>query len=237
MRPKTSKKPNVMRVSLDKLLADLGQGADTNDEWTRANDERGNIAETIGVDVATWSTREKSTKVQMRDARRQRRAVEAVTRLPEPGEYLHIITGQEFAGFDLLPAMLTLTQARRFEALTLTTLGFSKLNLEAIAAMVRSGKVRPAGLRILCSDFFRRADRDIWRTGAEQAHRLGYGFRSTRNHTKLILAEVGRRHFVVESSANLRSCANLEQFTITQSKQLFDFHAGWITQVWQTAED
>jgi len=221
--------------TLDELLEDLADQP-TTAQWSRDNADRRTIAEVLGVPVATWTSRTKGAKTETRDARRLARAVEAITALPRAGEYLHIITGQEFRGFDLLPAMLKLAKARRFDALTLTTLGFSRENLADLAAMIEAAQILPARLRILCSDFFRRADREIWRTGADQARRLGYDFRSTRNHTKLILAKIGRRFYVVESSANLRSCANLEQFTLTQSRKLYDFHESWLNQVWQTAE-
>lgn len=218
---------------LDQLLCELEPGRG---EWKKQNEGRRTIADQIGVPVATFTTRIKSTKTQTRDAIRAERAVEAITELPAPGEYIHVITGQEFAGFDLLGAILKLSGAKAFAALTLTTLGFSKPNLASLQGMIDAKQVKPKTLKILCSDFFRRSDRDIWKIGAGQAKRLGYGFRSTRNHTKLILADVGRR-YVVESSANLRSCANLEQFTMTHSKQLYEFHAGWIAKVWETAEN
>lgn len=206
------------------------------DEWSKPNQARATIARQIGRDVATWSLRRRSCKTVMRDARRLERAVEALDHLPSDGEYIHVVTGQEFRGFDLLPAMLRLAKAKRFDSLTLTTLGFSRDNLGELAHMIQAGQIPPAGLRILCSDFFRRADRHIWQAGAEQARRLGYGFRSTRNHTKLILANITGRFYAVESSANLRSCANLETFCMTQSRELYDFHQGWIGETWQTAQ-
>ena len=205
--------------------------------WTKANQARGTIAAQVGVEVATWTARTRSAKVMVRDARRLDRAVEALDHLPEAGEYWHCVVGGEFRGFDLLPAMLKLAKSERFDGLTLTTLGFSRDNLEDLGGMVEAKRIDPATLRILASDFFRRSDRDVWAHGAEQAKRLGYGFRSTRNHTKLILAAIVGKSFVVESSANLRSCANLEQFCITQSKALFDFHVEWIAAVWPTAQD
>jgi len=205
-------------------------------QWTKDNASRGTIAANLGVPVATWATRTRSVRMQAKDARRLERAVEALERLPDSGEYVHIVTGAEFRGFDLLPAMLRLAKAKRFDSLTLTTLGFSRDNLGELAHMVTAGQIPPDRLRILCSDFFRRSDRNIWQAGAEQARRLKYGFRSTRNHTKLILAAIARRCYAVESSANLRSCANLEQFTMTQSRTLFDFHSQWIAEVWPIAE-
>ena len=204
--------------------------------WTKANQDRGTIAGQLGVKVATFAMRQRAIRADAIDARRFERATEALTALPGPLEYLHMVTGAEFSGFDLLPAMLALSKADSFEALTLTTLGFSKRNLEALDAMMEAGKLKAGSLRILCSDFFRRSDREIWQIGRLQADRRGYGFRSTRNHTKLILGAIAGKSYVVESSANLRSCANLEQFTMTQSKDLFDFHAGWIETVWPTAE-
>jgi len=50
-----------------------------------------------------------------------------------------------------------------------------------------------------------------------------------RNHAKLLLMALddGRR-IVVESSANLRSCRNVEQFVISHDTGLYDFHAAWI---------
>jgi hypothetical protein len=220
-------------LDLSGLLGDEPPAA----EWSKPNEHRSSIAEQVGVPVATWTTRTRSTKVIARDARRLERAVEAVDRLPEPGEYLHFVVGGEFRGFDLLPAMLRLAKSERFDALTLTTLGFSRENLEDVGKMVVAGTIPPGDLRILASDFFRRADREIWQFGSDLARSLGFGFRSSRNHTKLTLACIAGKAYVVESSANLRSCANLEQFTMTQSRELYDFHAGWIEQIWQTSEE
>ena len=239
------KGPPVALPPVDFSAADLavdlsfdGQGEQTAaPKWTRANESRPRISQQLGVKVATWTTRQKSVRALVIDAQRFERAVDAVQRMPAPGEYLHIVTGQEFAGFDLLPAMLHLCKADAFETLTLTTLGFSRKNLEALATFIDAGKVPPRRLQILCSDFFRRADLDIWRLGVEQAKRYGYGFRSTRNHTKLILANIGGKYFVTESSANLRSCANLEQFTMTQSRAVHDFHLQWITLAWKTSDE
>jgi hypothetical protein len=233
MKPDTDLDGPLVGMDFSSLLGDDPPPQ----EWTKANESRSTIAGQLGVAVATWTTRTRSAKAIARDARRLEGAVDAVTRLPAAGEYIHIVTGQEFRGFDLVPAMLNLAKAKAFDALTLTTLGFSRDNLEDLAAMVAAGQIPPERLRILCSDFFRRADRAVWQFGAEQARRLGYGFRSTRNHTKLILASIAGKAYVVESSANLRSCANLEQFTLTQSQKLYDFHAGWIEQVWQTSEE
>jgi hypothetical protein len=38
-------------------------------------------------------------------------------------------------------------------------------------------------------------------------------------------------HYVIESSANLRSCRNIEQFTMTNDRELLTFHRSWMETV------
>lgn len=55
---------------------------------------------------------------------------------------------------------------------------------------------------------------------------------AARTHAKIIgMRMADGRAFVIESSANLRSCRNIEQFVMTQSRSLFDFHEGWMNDV------
>lgn len=172
--------------------------------------------------------REKIRKIVTFDARKVKCAADTIRSMPAPGESIHVIVGQSFAGFDLLPSFLDLTGAKRFDQLYMTTLGFSRDNLAQLELMIDAGRITAKNLRILCGDFFRRADSGIWDVGKLLAKERGFTFKSYRNHTKLILASIAGKRYVVESSANLRSCQNIEQFTITQSPELFAFHAEWI---------
>jgi hypothetical protein len=221
---------NLDGLPLD--LPDLDTLTDTGAEF-----QSGPIRDQLGIDNAVFCHRERARKVDTFDLSKVRRAAAALRTMPGPGEYVHLIVGQEFCGFDLLPAFLELTKARRFDNLYLTTLGFSRDNLAQLGALLDAGRIQPRKLRILCGDFFRRADSALWDIGRLLAKERGFVFRSFRNHTKLILAELAGRFFVVESSANLRSCQNLEAFTLTQSKRLFQFHAGWIERVLKVSHD
>lgn len=184
----------------------------------------------------TAAHREGQRRVVTFDARKVRLAADTLRAMPEPGESVHVIVSQSFVGFDLLPAFLTLTGAPRFERLYLTTLGFSRDNLAQLETMIRAGQVVPKACHVLCGDFFRRADSGLWDVGKLLAREHGFTFKSYRNHTKLILAKIGPRFFVVESSANLRSCQNIELFTVTQSASMFAFHAGWIDDIMPAAK-
>ncbi|NBV22239.1 MAG: hypothetical protein EB141_04940 [Verrucomicrobia bacterium] len=184
----------------------------------------------------TKAKRVQSARIVTFDARKVKTACDALQTMPMDQESVHIVVSQSFAGFDLIPAFLKLTGAASYQRLYLTTLGFSRDNLAQIEVMIRAGQIPPPKLRILCGDFFRRADSGLWDIGALLAKEHGFTFKSYRNHTKLILAEIVGKYYVVESSANLRSCQNVELFTITQSKPLFQFHAGWIDEVLKSSE-
>lgn len=50
-----------------------------------------------------------------------------------------------------------------------------------------------------------------------------------RIHAKLILARMSRgTRYVIDSSANLRSCKNVETFNLHRSPDLYRFHTAWI---------
>ena len=59
---------------------------------------------------------------------------------------------------------------------------------------------------------------------------------AVRSHAKVqcFASDDGRR-FVVETSANLRSCRNAEQLTLIADAGLHDFHAAWIDQLLRRA--
>jgi hypothetical protein len=223
VRPVSKKNHEIDLAGLPVEMPDLDTLIDFN-----AEPDHVPIRDRFGVKTMARSCRQKSGRVVTFDLRKVKAAAECIERLPAPGEYVHMIVGQEFAGFDLLPAMLQLAGARKFGRLYLTTLGFSRDNLAQLETMLRAKQIDGRRLHILCGDFFRRADSGLWDIGRLLAKEWRFDFKSFRNHTKLILAELAGAFYVVEGSANLRSCHNLEQFTITRSEELFEFHQGWI---------
>lgn len=59
-----------------------------------------------------------------------------------------------------------------------------------------------------------------------------------RTHTKLLLIETTAGDcYTIESSANLRSCKNVEQSTFTNDRPLFDFHRQWLNELFQGGND
>jgi len=144
--------------------------------------------------------------------------------LPVKEGSIHCLMGGDFNAWDLVPAVLQLA-GKPAKTLTIATLGFNKGNMTHLGKMLDDGDVKKAAL--LCSHYFQGTDLITYRIAKQILQDRGMEIAFCRNHCKIICIDAGAP-YVIEGSANLRSCNNLEQFTISNSRPLFDFHAEWI---------
>ena len=166
------------------------------------------------------------------NALRAKNAADALAGLPADGETWHCLMTGEYDGFDLLPAMLDHARPAPIEDLYLATLGFNAANVRRLLELMDAGAVRRCAMIV---SLFYEADHNEADTCYMLARELparGGWYCATRSHAKIIAARFADgRYFVIESSANLRTCRNLEQFAITQDRGLFDFHREWMESV------
>lgn len=156
-------------------------------------------------------------------------AMELIERLPGPGETVHAIMNSLFKGVDLAPAIQRLANKPAKE-LIVTTLGFNRADAACLCEMVERGEV--LSLSLVCSNFFAEKDRGAFNYATARFAEVGSKIAVSRNHSKLMLFDFGGGEFyTVESSANLRSCNNLEQFCLSNSAALFAFHKSWIVKM------
>ncbi len=170
-----------------------------------------------------------TTRRRFYDLRNVPNAVDLLRPLPEENETMHALMGGDFAAWDLVPAILQLV-GRPAEEACIATLGFNAKNAHHLAELIATGQIRR--VTVLASDYFARSDSGTFNEAKARLEALGQRLVSYRNHAKILALDFGSAGaFVVEMSANLRSCNNLEQIAISRSRQLFDFHAGWIRQL------
>lgn len=161
------------------------------------------------------------------DLRQVADAAAALARLPEAGESFHIVSAGNWPAWALVPAILRLAPGQRIARLSLATLGFSRANVEALCNLLDAGEIKAASL--LFSVYFRSTDATAAEFAVQMLEQRGQHVAALRIHAKIILAELDDgRAFTIESSANLRSCGNVEQFVVTQDRDLFQFHAAWM---------
>lgn len=85
---------------------------------------------------------------------------------------------------------------------------------------------------ILISSYFLATDRTQILQKLKKENKLkNYEIGFFRNHTKMVLIKSKDNYFLFTGSANLRSSGTIEQFSIYNSRELFDFNKHWIAKL------
>jgi len=163
----------------------------------------------------------------MVDAQSVANAVRNIERLPANACSLHIIMRGNFVFSDIIPAVLHLAAPATIDYLAVTTLGFSRRAIAILLDLLDSGKV--GRMDFICTDYFERVDSEICQHMREELTARGSRFASAKCHAKVVTFEMSDgRCFASEGSANIRACRNVEQFCLTQDRELVAFHRNWI---------
>jgi hypothetical protein len=162
------------------------------------------------------------------DFTRVSNAERQIADLPLEGESIHCLMAGDYNGSDLIPAIQSLA-GETIQELQIATLGFNQTNISQLCAMFDDGLIRC--LAVACSDYFRDTSRQTFDFAVHELTNRGQRITSTRTHAKVILFRFRRGRYVVESSANLRSCNNVEQFALTRSAPLYRFHHAWLEHI------
>jgi hypothetical protein len=154
----------------------------------------------------------------------------SITALPAAGETWHVIAKGNWPAWALVPRMLELAAPATINWLGIATLGFSKANVDELSGMLDSRAVQTVDLIYSC--YFRSNEQTLVGYLTAEMQRRGQRIKAIRNHAKIIAAELSDgRAIVVESSANLRSCRNVENFCITNDAGLLAFHRQWMSTI------
>ena len=150
--------------------------------------------------------------------------------IPQAGESLHLVCKGNVAAWDFVPAILRIVVPVTIRRLDVVTLGFSKKNVAELAELMDAGTV--GEVSFIFSVYFRSTSSSESDFLFEQLPSRGVSVAAVRSHAKILLMELtDDRHVVIETSANLRSCRNIEQFTICDDRDLLHFHRSWIDSV------
>jgi len=180
--------------------------------------------------------RRKAAKRALIDARQCNNAIEQIIKLPEPGESLHFIVDGRFEPCDLIPATRRLSDPATIRRLDITTLGLNTDNVDTLARGMDAGKIGEC--LILVSQYFFSVDRSDYQYLLQELSARGGRVNAMRTHSKLMLMETTDGNwYTIEGSGNLRSCQSIEQFVMTNDKELLLFHRKWIEDYINTRGD
>jgi len=155
-------------------------------------------------------------------------AGELVRRLPAKGETLHFLMDGNFRLSDVISVIQSLIGHPC--RLTICTLGLNNDTTDLLAAMLKAGTLTE--LRLAFSSYFRASDPDTAQHAVETLTQAGAKVACERLHAKIQLWQpaTGRNRYVLETSANLRSCQCVEIAAITNDPGLYRWHDQWLTE-------
>ncbi len=162
-----------------------------------------------------------------KDSRACDDAIAMLYPLPTAAEAVHIVMSGSFHAWSFIPALCELIAPAVIDELIVATLSYNQANADSLFDLLDTGRVKRC--TFLASQYFRDTDPAIFEHLERGLQQRGQRVGAARNHAKILAAATSDGpHFVIESSANLRSCNNVEQATCFNSRQLFEFHTAWI---------
>lgn len=213
-------------------LVDAPQGVDLRplrnpiEDANRTTEKRADWQAVIGSPVRLSR---RARKRHYLNALKIENAARHIDQLPGHDETLHCIMRGNYNGWDLAPAIQRLA-AEPIDQLLIGTLGFNRGNAAGLFEMLEAQTVRR--VLFVCSVYYQAHEPGVCDLVRERLRRHpGSRFAAVRSHAKVLGCLTAAGAYVVESSANLRSCRMVEQFTLTNSRELFDFHQSWLEEM------
>lgn len=145
------------------------------------------------------------------------------------GERSDVIVGGDFIFGDFIEAYVT-TYMAKCRKMTISTLSMNQNNIDSLQNLLELGFVDE--LNLIVSVYFWSNERHSLIPYIYDKLDIGDKFQLAVAdiHTKTAQFEtLGGRKIVIHGSANLRSSGNIEQFTIEENPEIYDFYDGVFT--------
>lgn len=160
--------------------------------------------------------------------------LEALCSEPKKGEQWRIITEKQFNAFALI---LHLLQTCRIQEMYLAVYRINEPTVRSLIDFIQSGKIKKSVFVI--SSFFNQTKKpEQWaimlKQFADETENCQHVY--THNHAKILAVRTSdNEYFVFEGSGNMSDNARIEQYIYENSKESFEFHKKWMTELCKNA--
>lgn len=83
----------------------------------------------------------------------------------------------------------------------------------------------------MTGDYFRTREAKVYSFFLNELLSRSQKFTSNKNHAKVTLCQIDKNYIVIEGSANFTSNPRIEQFVISNSIELYNFHKEWMNKI------
>ncbi|HIH03795.1 MAG TPA: hypothetical protein HA263_08105 [Methanoregulaceae archaeon] len=188
----------------------------------------------VGIDARPMPSEETISPRMLRRARKMK-AISAMKRealadvmptLPEPGYSYHIVSNGAFDYWSWIPVMAGyMGHVAEFYGSTWT---LNRLNAAELLGLIDAGTVATAS--VITGLYFRRREPAVYSLLHTGMAERGMRCVGIENHAKVALLGNAETDtwIVVEGSANWTANPRIEQNVVSNDRELFEFHRGWM---------
>jgi len=169
----------------------------------------------------------------MRSGMKTEQAEDLVTEIPKPGESIHYISNGKFDYWTFVPILVRLMGGSKETYMSTWTMNRS--NAMELMDLYDAGKIQ--NITFITGDYFKKRESVTYALLITELTKRGQRFKAFMNHAKVTCLSNGRDFLVMEGSANYTSNPRIEQNTITNSRELYNFHAGWIKEAFNKKKE
>jgi hypothetical protein len=188
----------------------------------------GDEAPELEGDMPTPRAHRRMAKRRMMDMDRETHLSQVMGAAPAAGESVHIVSGGKFDFWTWVPVMLDWIKCT--DALYCSTWTLSRPNALDLFAVHDAGQVAKGQIHFLTGLYFKRRETAVFNLLLDGITSRGGRYRAFENHAKVLLLSNAASGIwiVVEGSANLNANPRMEQYVLTNDKELHAFHRNWM---------
>ena len=154
-------------------------------------------------------------------------AANHIEKMPRKGWSIHALAKGNYSAWDTVPATLRLEYPDPIKQLHIATLSFNKNITESLDSLLKSKQVDR--VRLVCSHYYASMEPEAFEEMSRMLKSHGQKIMASRTHAKIICMKMsGDRHYVLEGSANSRSCRNSEQFCLSNDRNVWTLYRDWM---------
>lgn len=158
---------------------------------------------------------------------RREKLAELLDGLPEPGWTTHVVSNGQFDYWGVVETVIRMSgQPVELHASTWT---MNTANIQALIELVDEGFI--TRYAVLTGYYFATREKAAFSLLTDHCESSGKGrFACFNNHAKVTLIRPATcdDYFTIEGSANFTANPRVEQWSLSNSRELYEFHRGWM---------
>jgi len=154
---------------------------------------------------------------------------ESVPQPPAPGESIHVLSKADYDFWTWVPVLLDRIGHTR--TLWCSTWTVSRQSVVELFEIWDAGQI--GTVNFLTGLYFKRRESAVYAMLLNGIRTRGGRYRASKNHAKVLLLDNPDRdaYLTVVGSANLTGNPRVENYVITNDRELHRFHSGWMDEI------